>query len=65
MLYFDFNATTPLADEVIESIKDALTVGWGNPSSKYDAGKLEGIPTVPHRHLYSHKKLELFVVFLY
>ncbi|XP_076801753.1 selenocysteine lyase-like isoform X1 [Clavelina lepadiformis] len=38
MLYFDFNATTPLADEVIESIKDALTVGWGNPSSKYDAG---------------------------
>jgi len=38
MIYLDYNATTPLDNEVIENIKSALKV-WGNPSSKYSEGR--------------------------
>ena len=31
--YFDYNATTEVAPEVIEVMVDALRDGWGNPSS--------------------------------
>ena len=33
MVYVDFNATTPMAPEVICSISDALQNNWANPSS--------------------------------
>jgi hypothetical protein len=39
-IYFDYNATTPLAPEVINSCHSALVKAWGNPSSSYAAGKL-------------------------
>lgn len=42
VIYLDYNATTPLEPEVIESIQDALTHAWGNPSSSHEAGKREG-----------------------
>lgn len=35
----DYNATTPLEPEVIESISEALRDAWGNPSSSYPAGE--------------------------
>lgn len=38
MLYLDYNATTPLEPEVLESINAALKDAWGNPSSAHDAG---------------------------
>ena len=38
-LYLDYNATTPLAPEVLESIMTALRDCWGNPSSSHEAGR--------------------------
>lgn len=35
----DYNATTPLEPEVIQSISEALHDAWGNPSSSYIAGE--------------------------
>ncbi|XP_062506155.1 selenocysteine lyase-like [Corticium candelabrum] len=37
-IYLDYNATTPLAPEVLESIYDALANSWGNPSSSHHQG---------------------------
>ncbi|KAM4694975.1 selenocysteine lyase isoform 2-T2 [Discoglossus pictus] len=37
-VYLDYNATTPLAAEVVESVQEALREAWGNPSSSYTAG---------------------------
>ncbi|XP_068599822.1 selenocysteine lyase [Brachionichthys hirsutus] len=37
-IYMDYNATTPLEPEVIQSISEALQEAWGNPSSSYIAG---------------------------
>jgi len=37
-LYFDFNATTPLAPEVSKVISTHLTASWGNPSSGHVFG---------------------------
>ncbi|XP_068176228.1 selenocysteine lyase isoform X2 [Antennarius striatus] len=37
-IYMDYNATTPLEPEVIQSISEALQDAWGNPSSSYIAG---------------------------
>uniref|UniRef100_H2Z5N5 Selenocysteine lyase n=1 Tax=Ciona savignyi TaxID=51511 RepID=H2Z5N5_CIOSA len=39
MIYLDYNATAPLADEVVQSITEALTSAWGNPSSSHEAGR--------------------------
>ncbi|KAB7497580.1 Selenocysteine lyase [Armadillidium nasatum] len=36
--YFDYNATTPLAPEVIQTINDSLKEHWGNPSSNHIEG---------------------------
>lgn len=38
-IYLDYNATTPLEDEVLSSIHCALRDAWGNPSSSHSAGK--------------------------
>lgn len=37
----DYNATTPLAPEVIETVKEAMYEAWGNPSSSYEAGLIK------------------------
>ncbi|MDQ2774810.1 MAG: cysteine desulfurase [Acidobacteriota bacterium] len=39
MLYFDHNATTPIASEVADAIAVALRDAWGNPSSTHAAGQ--------------------------
>ncbi|GFR94698.1 selenocysteine lyase [Elysia marginata] len=38
MVYLDYNATTPLAPDVIDAITESLKEAWGNPSSSYTAG---------------------------
>ena len=40
-VYLDYNATTPLAPEVLESIHDALANNWANPSSSHSLGALD------------------------
>lgn len=35
----DYNATTPLALEVIQTVTEAMQEAWGNPSSTYKAGR--------------------------
>lgn len=37
-IYLDFNASTPLAPEAIESMRPLLSEAWGNPSSHHWAG---------------------------
>ncbi|XP_029683855.1 selenocysteine lyase isoform X1 [Takifugu rubripes] len=37
-VYMDYNATTPLEAEVVQTITEALQEAWGNPSSTYPAG---------------------------
>ena len=39
MLYFDHNATTPVAPEVTAAVTDALLEVWGNPSSIHSEGQ--------------------------
>ncbi|RUS20527.1 hypothetical protein BC937DRAFT_94998 [Endogone sp. FLAS-F59071] len=39
-LYFDYNATTPLDQSVLNVINNALENAWGNPSSSSSAGQL-------------------------
>lgn len=38
LIYLDFNATTPVADEVVQSIVPLLREGFGNPSSAHVFG---------------------------
>ncbi|XP_062988440.1 selenocysteine lyase isoform X2 [Elgaria multicarinata webbii] len=38
-IYLDYNATTPLAPEVIQTVTEAMHEAWGNPSSSYTAGQ--------------------------
>jgi cysteine desulfurase len=37
-IYLDYNASTPLAPEVVEAMRPFLTSAWGNPSSLHWAG---------------------------
>ncbi|MFW6022984.1 MAG: aminotransferase class V-fold PLP-dependent enzyme [Halanaerobiaceae bacterium] len=37
MIYLDYNATTPIAEEVVK-VKEAMTKNFGNPSSSYKLG---------------------------
>ena len=37
-VYLDYNATTPLAPEVLDVITTVLRDAWGNPSSGHHAG---------------------------
>jgi len=39
-VYLDYNATTPLAPEVVQAISGSLTTHWGNPSSGYTTGQV-------------------------
>ncbi|XP_061862010.1 selenocysteine lyase isoform X2 [Colius striatus] len=38
-LYLDYNATTPLAPEAAQAVRDAVSSAWGNPSSSHPAGR--------------------------
>jgi cysteine desulfurase len=38
MIYLDYNATTPIAPEVLEAMMPYLKTEWGNPSSSYKFG---------------------------
>lgn len=38
-IYLDYNATTPVAPEVIEAMLPVLREGWGNPSSGHAYGR--------------------------
>jgi cysteine desulfurase len=38
-IYFDYNATTPLAPEVAAAMRPFLDIGFGNPSSHHWAGE--------------------------
>lgn len=37
-IYLDYNATTPLAPAVAQTIASTLTECWGNPSSSHESG---------------------------
>ena len=37
-VYLDFNATTPLAPEVIQAVEQSMHEAWGNPSSDHEEG---------------------------
>ncbi|MEO7540100.1 MAG: aminotransferase class V-fold PLP-dependent enzyme, partial [Pyrinomonadaceae bacterium] len=39
MIYFDNNATTPVATEVFDAMQPFLTASYGNPSSAYELGQ--------------------------
>lgn len=39
-VYLDYNATTPLAPEVLDTVVATLRDAWGNPSSSHHAGEL-------------------------
>jgi cysteine sulfinate desulfinase/cysteine desulfurase-like protein len=38
-VYLDYNATTPLAPEVLEAVCSALRDAWANPNSSHAAGE--------------------------
>ena len=38
-IYLDYNASTPIAPEVVEAMRASLTANYGNPSSSHWAGK--------------------------
>jgi cysteine desulfurase len=40
MIYFDYNASAPVASESVDAVYDYLDSGYGNPSSKHGAGEL-------------------------
>ena len=39
MIYLDYNATTPVAPEVLDAMLPFLREGYGNPSSSHAAGR--------------------------
>jgi cysteine desulfurase len=40
MIYLDYNATTPVAPEVLDAMLPYLRDAYGNPSSSHAAGRL-------------------------
>uniref|UniRef100_UPI00398F592E selenocysteine lyase isoform X2 n=1 Tax=Pristiophorus japonicus TaxID=55135 RepID=UPI00398F592E len=38
-IYMDYNATTPVDIEVIQTVTEAMQEAWGNPSSSYTPGR--------------------------
>ncbi|HET7625260.1 MAG TPA: aminotransferase class V-fold PLP-dependent enzyme, partial [Verrucomicrobiae bacterium] len=52
MIYFDHNATTPVAAEVLETMLPFFTSEWGNPSSSYRFGsKLKSVIETAREHI--------------
>ena len=45
-VYLDYNATTPLAAEVLEVTTAALRDAWANPNSSHEAGEARD-PSLP------------------
>ena len=43
-VYLDYNATTPLAAEVLEVTTAALRDAWANPNSSHEAGEASPPP---------------------
>jgi len=39
MVYLDWNATTPLAEQVVLAMNEATQVGWANPASVHGSGR--------------------------
>ena len=42
-VYLDYNSTSPLAPEVLETVSAALRDAWANPSSRHAAGLLASL----------------------
>src|SRR5436190_12435355 len=51
-IYLDYNASTPLAPEVIARMAPLLTSAYGNPSSRHFAG-------APAREVIDHARAEV------
>ena len=49
-VYLDYNATTPLAAEVLEVTTAALRDAWANPNSSHEAGEARD-PSLPPQPL--------------
>jgi len=49
-IYLDFNATTPVADEVIEAVQPFLFAVFGNPSSSHRYGRIAAKGLAQARH---------------
>ena len=39
VVYLDYNSTSPLAPEVLETVSTALRDAWANPNSSHAAGE--------------------------
>ena len=59
-VYLDYNATTPLAPEVIEAITGSLRDHWANPSSSYETGWLLS-PVTDHDQLFKGKEAKKMI----
>ena len=46
----DYNATTPLEEEVLSAIHDALGKAWANPASCHPAGRSRHNTVTPGGH---------------
>ena len=47
--YFDNAATTPVRPEAVQAAVEAMTQGWGNPSSRYALGTQAAEAVKRHR----------------
>ena len=47
--YFDNAATTPVRPEAVQAAVEAMTEGWGNPSSRYALGSQAAATVKQHR----------------
>ena len=47
--YFDNAATTPVRPEAVQAAVEAMTQGWGNPSSRYALGTQAAEAVKNHR----------------
>ena len=47
--YFDNAATTPVRSEAVQAAVEAMTQGWGNPSSRYALGSQAAEAVKRHR----------------
>ena len=50
--YFDNAATTPVRPEAVQAAVEAMTQGWGNPSSRYAPARQAAQRLEEHRAVY-------------